>query len=128
MYIGDLAKLSGATAKAIRLYESKGLIPVPERKGSYRTYSTKDLVLVHMIRRGQAVGFSLTEMRDLIRLKAQTGQFPLDTANQLIHEKREQLRQEIQKIQALEQQLVDLHEEINRTFGDGGDVFQKMPA
>lgn len=59
MYIGKLAKLSGATPKAIRLYESIGLIPTPKRQGRYRVYSDKDVSLVHMIRRAQAVGFSL---------------------------------------------------------------------
>ena len=51
MYIGKLAKLTGASPKAIRLYESIGLIPIPSREGKYRIYSDKDVALVHMIRR-----------------------------------------------------------------------------
>ena len=117
MYIGKLAKLSGATPKAIRLYESMGLIPAPDRRGKYRVYSDKDVVLVHMIRRGQAVGFSLEEMKRLIELKAQTDRFPLTIANELISRKREKLRNDMDKILLLDQQLADLHEEINRTFG-----------
>lgn len=117
MYIGRLAKLSGATPKAIRLYESKGLIPVANRRGNYRVYSDEDLVLVHMIRRGQAVGFSLDEMKRLIELKAQTGRFALDVANDLISKKREKLREEMERMMALDRQLEELHEEVNRTFG-----------
>src|SRR5690554_5382293 len=41
MYIGKLAEMTGATRKAIRLYESLGLIPVPSRNGNYRVYSDK---------------------------------------------------------------------------------------
>jgi MerR family copper efflux transcriptional regulator len=117
MYIGKLAKLSGATPRAIRLYESIGLIPVPNRQGKYRVYSYKDVALVHMIRRGQAVGFNLEEMKGLIELKAQTDRFPLDIANELIFKKREKLRNDIDKIMSLDQQLLNLYEEINRTFG-----------
>lgn len=117
MYIGTLAKLSGATPKAIRLYESIGLIPVPSRQGKYRVYTDKDVALVHMIRRAQAVGFSLTEMKELVALKAATDQFPIATANDLIAQKREKLRNDMDNIVSLDRQLVDLHDELNRTFG-----------
>lgn len=117
MFIGKLAKLSGATQRAIRLYESKGLIPAANRRGKYRIYSEKDLVLIHMIRRGQAVGFSLDEMKRLVELKAQTDRFALDVANELIFKKREMLRKEVERIMSLDRQLEELHEEVNRTFG-----------
>ena len=116
MYIGKLAKLSGATPKAIRLYESMGLIPTPVRRGKYRIYSTEDVVLVHMIRRGQAVGFSLEQMRQLLELRIQTGQFPLNLVCELILQKRQMLKEDMAKLAALDQQLVDLQDEINRTF------------
>jgi len=117
MYIGKLAKLSGATPKAIRLYESIGLIPIPSRRGRYRVYSDKDVSLVHMIRRAQAVGFSLAELKDLVELKAQTDQFSIEIANNMITRKREKLRNDMDKIMALDRQLLELHEELNRTFG-----------
>lgn len=117
MYIGRLAKLSGATPKAIRLYESLGLIPTPIRQGTYRVYSHKDVVLVHMIRRGRAVGFSLDEMKSLIHTKARTDNFPLAIANDLIAQKRQRVRADMDKLRELDRQLVELHEEINRTFG-----------
>lgn len=117
MYIGKLAKLSGATPKAIRLYESIGLIPIPTREGKYRIYSDKDVVLVHMIRRAQAVGFSLAELKELVARKAQSNRFPIEVANKLIASKREKLRCDMEKIKTLDQQLIELHEELNRTFG-----------
>jgi DNA-binding transcriptional MerR regulator len=117
MYIGKLAKLSGATPKAIRLYESIGLIPVPNRQGQYRVYSDKDVSLVHMIRRAQEVGFSLAELKDLVELKAKTDQFSIEIANNMIAKKREKLRIDMDKIMSLDKQLLELHEELNRTFG-----------
>jgi len=118
MYIGKLAKLTGASPKAIRLYESIGLIPVPGRQGKYRVYSYKDVALVHMIRRAQAVGFNLAELKELVVLKAQNNQFPIETANALIAGKREKLRCDMDKIMSLDRQLIELHEELNRTFGN----------
>ena len=117
MYIGKLAKLSGATPKAIRLYESIGLIHTPNRLGRYRVYSDKDVSLVHMIRRAQAVGFSLTELKDLVEVKAKTGQLSIEIANNMIAKKREKLRNDMDKIMSLDQQLMELHEELNRTVG-----------
>ena len=118
MFIGKLAKLSGATPKAIRLYEAMELIPAPARRGKYRIYSDKDVALVHMIRRAQAVGFSLAELKELVGLKARTDQFPIALANKLIASKREKLRSDMGKLISLDQQLQELHEELNRTFAE----------
>ena len=93
------------------------MIPQPIRQGTYRVYSHKDVVLVHMIRRGQAVGFSLDEMKALIHAKARTNDFPLDIANDLIAQKRQRVRVDMERLRELDRQLVALHEEINRTFG-----------
>jgi len=117
MFIGKLALLTGATPKAIRLYESIGLIPIPLRQGKYRVYSDKDVALVHMIRRAQAVGFNLAELKELVALKAKDNRFPIEVANELIASKREKLRDEMGKILSLDQRLIELHEELNRTFG-----------
>lgn len=117
MFIGKLAQLTGATPKAIRLYESIGLIPTPNRQGKYRVYSDKDVVLVHMVRRAQAVGFNLAELKELVALKAKSNRFPIEIANALIATKREKLRSDLDRITSLDQRLVELHEELNRTFG-----------
>lgn len=116
MYIGTLAKLSGATPKAIRLYEAIGLIPAPQRQGKYRVYSHRDVSLVHMIRRAQAVGFSLAELKSLVEHKAKTNQVSTEMANDLIARKREKLRAEMNRIALQDQQLLELHEELNRSL------------
>jgi len=117
MYIGTLARLTGTTPKTIRFYESIGLIPVATRRGKYRVYSDRDVSLVHMIRRAQAVGFNLAELKGLVAMKAGTDRFPLAIANELIARKREKLRGDMERIKSLDRQLVELEEELNRTFG-----------
>lgn len=117
MYIGKLAELTGATRKAIRLYESLGLIPIPSRKGSYRIYSDKDVVLINMIRRAQAVGFSLAELREFVALKVKSSKFPIEMANELIAKKRGKLLKDMNEIALLDRQLTELEGELNRNYG-----------
>ena len=117
MYIGKLAELTGATRKAIRLYESLGLIPVPCRKGKYRIYSDKDVVLIKMIRRAQAVGFNLAELKEIVALKAKSNRFPVEMANELIARKRETLSNDMNKIMSLDRSLTELADELKRNFG-----------
>lgn len=122
MYIGKLAELTGATRKAIRHYESIGLIPSPQRKGNYRIYTMLDVHLVKMIRRAQSVGFSLAELNELTATKASTGStgsFPIEIANQLIAEKQTQLQQQKLTIETTEQNLVILYKELNELYGLG---------
>ena len=117
MYIGKLAELTGATRKAIRHYESLGLIPIPDRRGKYRVYSDKDVALINMIRRAQTVGFNLAELKELAILKAKRNKFPIEVANELIAKKREKLRNDVNEIMSLERRLTELEDELKRNFG-----------
>ena len=117
MYIGKLAELTGATRKAIRLYESIGLIPIPRRQGKYRVYSDNDVVLINMIRRAQTVGFTLAELKELVALKAKSNKFPMEMANELIAKKREKLRKDMNEIMSLDRRLTELEDELKRNFG-----------
>lgn len=115
MYIGELAKLSGCTPKAIRLYEQMGLIS-PQRLGSYRHYTPHHLTLVQMIRTAQEVGFKLGEMSELLAAKQHHAPFPLELANQGIEAKRLELQAQIQALQLRQQRLSELQEQINQQF------------
>lgn len=71
MQIGDAAKATGVTAKMIRHYESIGLIPEADRRDSnYRDYGAGDLHRLGFIRRARDLGFSIDEIRELLRLWA----------------------------------------------------------
>lgn len=64
---------------------------LPRRMGKYRGYTGKDLALTGMIRRAQAVGFTLAEMKQLVAHKARYDGFPLEIANALIQLKQAEL-------------------------------------
>jgi MerR family transcriptional regulator, copper efflux regulator len=116
MFIGKLAKLTDSTPKAIRHYETLGLLPAPLRQGSYRCYDDHHLTLVRMIRQAQAVGFKLAEIAPLIEEKLRNQYFPLDLANAGIEQKRMQVASEIEALQQRDRQLLTLKQDINHLF------------
>ena len=70
--IGDLAKATGAKVVTIRYYEQIGLLSVPRRtEGNYRTYSHDHVRELQFIRRCRNLGFTLGQIRDLVRLSSQ---------------------------------------------------------
>ena len=69
MQIGEAARATGVSAKMIRHYEAIGLVPAAGRKDSnYRDYGHHDLHRLGFIRRARDLGFSMEEIRDLLRL------------------------------------------------------------
>lgn len=65
--ISDLSAEFDVTARALRFYEDERLI-APERRGTTRVYSHRDRARLAWILRGKRVGFSLTEIREMIDL------------------------------------------------------------
>lgn len=73
MQIGEAAKATGVSAKMIRHYESIGLIPSADRRESnYRDYGHHDLHRLGFIRRARDLGFSIEEIRALLKLWGDT--------------------------------------------------------
>lgn len=69
MKIGEVAAASGCHLETIRYYERIGLLPRPHRTGSgYRVYTSQDVDRIRFITRGRDLGFSLEEIRSLMRL------------------------------------------------------------
>ncbi|NBW74903.1 MAG: MerR family DNA-binding transcriptional regulator [Sphingomonadaceae bacterium] len=65
--ISDLTAEFGLTARALRFYEDEGLI-APARQGLSRVYSKRDRARLAWIMRAKNVGFSLTEIKEMIDL------------------------------------------------------------
>jgi len=67
--IGRLARHTGANVETIRYYERMGLWAAPARSaGGYRLYWTEHLKRLNFIRRARLLGFSIGEVRTLLRL------------------------------------------------------------
>lgn len=68
LQVGDLARMTGKTVRAIHHYEELGLIePVGRSKGHYRLFERESLVRIRWIHKLQALGLSLGEIRTLVR-------------------------------------------------------------
>ncbi len=65
--ISELTAEFGVTARALRFYEDEGLI-APARAGLSRIYSKRDRARLAWIMRAKNVGFSLTEIKEMIDL------------------------------------------------------------
>lgn len=67
--IGALAKRAGVGIDTVRYYERAGLLaPKTRLQSGYRRYSGAELARLRFIRRAQALGFSLKEIRELLAL------------------------------------------------------------
>src|SRR3546814_1987979 len=67
--IGDLGKATNTKVETIRYYERIGLLPKPRRTaGNYRDYGSAELGRLSFIRRARDLGFSLDQVRALLRL------------------------------------------------------------
>jgi DNA-binding transcriptional MerR regulator len=65
MTISQMSRLYGVSLRTLRFYEDRGLIK-PRREGSARYYRSADRVRLDMILRGKKLGFTLSEISDLI--------------------------------------------------------------
>jgi DNA-binding transcriptional MerR regulator len=110
--VTELAAELGATPRALRFYEDKGLIS-PQRAGNTRVYTHRDRGRLMLILRGKRLGFSLREVRDWLDL------YDLDP-NQIAQTTR--LRGKVRaRIAALEAQRADL----NATLAELRDILQQ---
>lgn len=107
MRIGDLATRAGVTPKAIRFYEQSGLLPRPARTSSgYREYASDAVDDVLLIRKAQALGFSLEDVREILEL-ARAGTAPCSRVLDLARRHIADIESKITLLQRLRSQLND---------------------
>lgn len=68
--IGQLARRGGVNLETVRYYEREGLLPKPPRTtAGYRIFPADAARRLRFIKRAQELGFSLTEIRELLSLR-----------------------------------------------------------
>lgn len=67
--IGSFAKIAEVSVETIRFYQRQGLLPQPQRPyAGFRRYGASDIARVRFIKSAQSLGFSLSEVEELLRL------------------------------------------------------------
>ena len=73
--IGELAEITNTKTVTIRYYERIGLLAAPPRTaGNYRVYDAEHVERLRFVRRCRDLGFTLDQVRDLLRLASQEHQ------------------------------------------------------
>jgi DNA-binding transcriptional MerR regulator len=110
VYIGELAKRTSATPKAIRLYESLGLLGAVARLGVYRVYQEKHVNQVRLIKQAQAMGFKLADVAPALQGRRVDPNWTL--LAQPVERRRADIAQDIVRLKRLDRQLQPINVEI----------------
>ena len=74
MRIGQLAAQTGYSVRTIRFYEQSGLLPAPSRTpAGYRSYDQDAVTRLRFVRSAQALGLSLAEIAEVLRIRDHQG-------------------------------------------------------
>jgi DNA-binding transcriptional MerR regulator len=112
MQVGDLARESGKTVRAIHLYEQMDLLkPAGRSKGRYRLYGPEALVRIRWIQKLQDLGFSLPEIKNVVKEVEQHGSASsapaaMNGIREVYAQKLEETRSQIARLQALEGEIL----------------------
>jgi MerR family copper efflux transcriptional regulator len=104
--VGAAARAIGVSAKAIRIWEAKGLLPPAERtEAGYRLFSDDDIAILRFILRARTLGLSLPEIKDILDLHRQ-GTAPCDQVTALLDKHIRDIDRAIAHLRALRTNLV----------------------
>ena len=103
--IGQLAKLAGVGVETIRYYQRRGLMPQPEKPyGGIRRYSADMVARLRFIQRAKQLGFSLSEVSELLSLDDGA----CDDVAELAVRKKAQIERKIHDLRQIAAQLQGL--------------------
>ena len=107
--IGRVAKETGLSVHAIRFYERKRLLKAPSRsEGKFRIFDERGVRELKFIRQAQELGFTLTEIRELIVLRR--------TSPQACSHVRDLLSKALGRVNGKVTELVRLQNELKRAL------------
>ena len=115
LQIGEVGQMLGLNPKTLRYYEEIGLLPRRKRsRGGYRLYSSADVERIIFVRQGRALGLSLDEIRDLLKLRSTRSPLSADE-QRMIEDKVKQIECRVADLRWLRRELRDL---CAKTSGD----------
>lgn len=113
-FIGKVSRQTGLSIHAIRFYEAEGLLPEASRTESgYRLFSSQTVEQLQFIRKAQALGFALNEIRELLVLR-DSDTDACSHVKSLVEEKLANIRAKVQALEAMEAELKGVLAECRR--------------
>ncbi|MGH7075022.1 MAG: MerR family transcriptional regulator [Stellaceae bacterium] len=112
--IGALSKRAGVNIETIRYYERIGVMPAPDRSpGGYRLYDATDLKRLAFVRRCRELGFSLGEIRELLRV-VDGHEYTCAEIHTLVLDHLAEIRQKIADLRRLQKVMDDMAAQCSR--------------
>ncbi len=108
LQVGELAKATGKTVRAIHLYEDLGLLtPVRRSKGRYRLYAPDARLRVSWITKLQSLGLSLPDIQAIMlqRAASESARRAAADLKAVYSEKLAEVRETVRKYRELELEL-----------------------
>jgi DNA-binding transcriptional MerR regulator len=108
LQVGELARQTGKTVRALHLYEELGLLrPHARSKGKFRLYGPDALPRVRWITKLQEAGLTLAEITELARAWGASGSAPLamSRVREVFEDRLAQTREQLGRLHALESEL-----------------------
>ncbi len=105
MQIGELAEQAGVSVQTVRFYERRKLLPEPPRTHSgYREYGEQELKQLRFIRQAKGLGFTLDEIREIIRSRGR-GQCPCTDVIAIAERHLRDVNQQIETLEKFKNEL-----------------------
>lgn len=124
MLIGELAQVSGTTAKTVRFYETTALLPPAARTASgYRDFTPETIARLDFIRRGRAAGLTLAPIRQVLDIR-DAGHAPCQHVQELLAERLAGLDTQITNLQDLRATVSQLHDSVTAANPYNNDIGQ----
>lgn len=108
MTVGTAAEAAGVSAKAVRLWESKGLLPPAERtQAGYRLFTGADVGVLRFVRQAKALGLALSEIKDILDLQRH-GAAPCDRVTELLDNRIAEIDRTLADLRTLRRSLTSV--------------------
>jgi len=109
--IGELAKRTKISVEALRYYEKEQLInPNTRTESGYRLYSKDDETRLNFVLHAKKVGFSLTEIKELLALRLNKDEHTCEEVKSYTGTKLKQVEQKISDLKKMHSALNTLHQ------------------
>jgi DNA-binding transcriptional MerR regulator len=120
--VGKAAELAGVSAKAVRLYEARGLLVEADRsEAGYRLFSSDDVAVLRFVRQAKALGLHLGEIKEILDLQ-RGGAQPCERVTQLLDAHIADIDRRVADLNQLRRSLAAARRSAREARRRGGDA------